>query len=111
MAISRDRNMTYNPAIHQRRSIRLKGYDYAQAGAYFITICTHQRKHIFGEIIGAGVNPALITDTPAPFTDTPAQIKQNAQPRDGQPYDGQPRGLPLQDDETPNIGFSNRVTV
>jgi hypothetical protein len=30
----------YNPKIHHRRSIRLKGYDYAQAGLYFVTICT-----------------------------------------------------------------------
>ena len=42
--------MTNNPTIHQRRSIRLKGYDYAQAGAYFITICTHQREYLFGQI-------------------------------------------------------------
>ena len=28
--------MPYNPAIHHRRSIRLKGYDYSQAGLYFI---------------------------------------------------------------------------
>jgi REP element-mobilizing transposase RayT len=41
----------YNPDIHHRRSIRLKGYDYAQAGLYFITICTHNRECIFGEII------------------------------------------------------------
>ena len=50
--------MTYNPAVHQRRSIRLKGYDYAQAGAYFITICTHNRKQRFGEIVRAGFTPA-----------------------------------------------------
>jgi len=31
--------------------MRLKGYDYAQAGAYFITICTHKRACLFGEII------------------------------------------------------------
>lgn len=42
--------MKYNPAIHHRRSIRLKGYDYTQAGAYFITICTHNRECLFGEI-------------------------------------------------------------
>lgn len=42
--------MTYNPNIHHRRSIRLPGYDYAQAGAYFITICTDQRQCLFGEI-------------------------------------------------------------
>lgn len=34
-----------------RRSIRLKGYDYSQAGAYFITIVTQDRKHLFGEVI------------------------------------------------------------
>jgi len=30
----------YDPKFHHRRSIRLKGYDYAQMGAYFVTICT-----------------------------------------------------------------------
>ncbi len=39
------------PDLHHRRSIRLKEYDYAQAGAYFITICTHQRENLFGEIV------------------------------------------------------------
>ena len=33
-----------NEQKYPRRSIRLKGYDYSQAGAYFLTICTHQRK-------------------------------------------------------------------
>jgi len=43
--------MNYNPDIHHRRSIRLKGYDYSQAGLYFVTICTQDRECIFGEII------------------------------------------------------------
>jgi REP element-mobilizing transposase RayT len=34
-----------------RRSIRLKGYDYSQAGAYFVTICTHKRDFLFGEVV------------------------------------------------------------
>jgi putative transposase len=42
--------MKYNPEIHHRRSIRLQGYDYGQAGLYFITICDWQRECIFGEI-------------------------------------------------------------
>src|SRR6266446_4936630 len=42
--------MKYNPEIHHRRSIRLKGYDYSQAGLYFITICCQDRKCIFGKI-------------------------------------------------------------
>lgn len=33
-----------------RRSIRLKGYDYSQNGLYFITICTYKRKLLFGNI-------------------------------------------------------------
>ena len=41
---------TYNPQIHHRRSIRLKGYDYSQAGLYFITICCKNRKYRFGKI-------------------------------------------------------------
>jgi putative transposase len=40
----------YNPLIHHRRSIRLKGYDYSQKGSYFLTFCTQNRKHFFGEI-------------------------------------------------------------
>ena len=43
-------NSKYNPQIHHRRSVRLRGYDYAQAGAYFITICTHERACLFGKI-------------------------------------------------------------
>ena len=40
----------YNPNIHQRRSIRLKGYDYSQAGLYFITICVKNRACLLGNI-------------------------------------------------------------
>ncbi len=43
--------MTFNPTIHRRKSIRLQGYDYSQAGAYFITVCTHNRVPLFGEIV------------------------------------------------------------
>jgi len=44
--------MTYNPEKHHRRSIRLKGYDYSQAGAYYVTICTQNRACLFGDIVG-----------------------------------------------------------
>ncbi len=36
---------------HRRRSIRLKGYDYSQVGAYFVTICVQHRKHLFGNVV------------------------------------------------------------
>jgi REP element-mobilizing transposase RayT len=42
--------------IHHRRSIRLRGYDYTQSGVYFVTICTHARAHIFGQIIDGAVD-------------------------------------------------------
>jgi putative transposase len=40
----------YDSAIRRRRSIRLKGYDYGQEGAYFVTICTHNRECTFGDV-------------------------------------------------------------
>ena len=43
--------MKYDPVKHHRRSIRLKGYDYSQAGYYFVTICCYQRQCLFGKII------------------------------------------------------------
>lgn len=42
--------MRYNPDIHHRRSIRLRGYDYSRTGAYFVTLCTHERECLFGEL-------------------------------------------------------------
>ncbi|MCK9560057.1 MAG: transposase, partial [Candidatus Marinimicrobia bacterium] len=40
--------MKLNPEHYRRRSIRLKGYDYLQSGAYFVTICAHNRECLFG---------------------------------------------------------------
>lgn len=40
----------YNPHIHNRKSIRLKEYDYSQPGLYFITICCQDRICHFGHI-------------------------------------------------------------
>lgn len=34
--------------LPKRKSHHLQGYDYSQNGAYFITICTHQRRMLFG---------------------------------------------------------------
>ncbi len=42
--------MTDHRLFPNRRTIRLKGYDYSQAGIYFITICTYKREHLFGKI-------------------------------------------------------------
>jgi putative transposase len=47
--------MPYDPDKHHRRSIRLRGYDYSQAGAYFVTMCAQGREHRFATVRGAGL--------------------------------------------------------
>jgi len=37
--------------LRKRKSIRLKEYDYSSPGKYFVTICTHDHKCIFGEVM------------------------------------------------------------
>ncbi|MEW6088305.1 MAG: transposase [bacterium] len=68
----------YNPDIHHRNSIRLKDYDYAREGAYFVTICCWNKECLFGEIgigVGAGSKPAL---SPKPaLNPKPAQMILN----------------------------------
>ena len=43
--------MTYDPKIHHRKSIRLKDYDYAQSGLYFVIVCSQNRKCLFDGIV------------------------------------------------------------
>ena len=61
--------MKYNPEIHHRSSVRLKGYDYSRAGLYYITICCADRICRFGNIgmnfVGAGLAPAHDSNAPA----------------------------------------------
>ena len=38
-----------------RRSIRLQGFDHTQPGGYFVTICTHKRRDLFGAVTCAEV--------------------------------------------------------
>ena len=40
--------------LPKRKPARLKEYDYSIAGAYFVTICTHNKKHLLGNIVGCG---------------------------------------------------------
>ena len=52
--------MPYDPHKHHRQSIRLKGYDYTQAGAYFVTICTHKGQPLFGKIVDGKMRLSLL---------------------------------------------------
>ena len=47
-----DSSMSYNPDIHRRRSVRLKGYDYSRTGACFVTIVTQGKACCFGDVAG-----------------------------------------------------------
>ena len=51
--------MKYDPTKHHRRSIRLKGYDYHNAGAYFVTICTKKRECVLDDPIVNGIINAV----------------------------------------------------
>lgn len=41
-----------DPNQHDRRTFRLRGYDYAQPGSYFVTACTQGRQLLFGVVLG-----------------------------------------------------------
>ena len=43
--------MKYDPEKHHPRSIRLKGYDYSQPGAYFVTIRVQNGQFLFGAVV------------------------------------------------------------
>jgi REP element-mobilizing transposase RayT len=42
--------MPYDPTKHHRRSVRLKGYDYSEAGGYFVTICVQGKLCLLGDV-------------------------------------------------------------
>ncbi len=41
--------------LSKRKPTRLKDYDYSTPGAYFVTVCTHNRKSLFGNIVGGDI--------------------------------------------------------
>jgi len=50
--------------IQARKTLRLIGYDYSNEGLYFITICTNEKRNLFGKIIASDdVSGMLPTDT------------------------------------------------
>ena len=44
--------------LPQRKHPRLDNYDYSSAGAYFVTICTQNRRCVLSRIVGRGLAPA-----------------------------------------------------
>ena len=70
--------MSYNPNIHHRKSIRLKGYDYTQAGWYFITICVQNRECLLGTIRRGEPTCSPNTTSPPNTTPPPEMILNDA---------------------------------
>lgn len=46
-------------AAYRRHSVHLRDYDYARAGAYFVTVCAQDRVWLFGEV---GDDQVLLND-------------------------------------------------
>ena len=47
--------MDANNGIRERKPLRLKNFDYSTTGAYFITVCTENRRMILSNIVGDDV--------------------------------------------------------
>ncbi len=47
--------MKYDPAIHHRHTLRLRGYDYSRNAACFVTICAQNRDCLFGDIVAGAM--------------------------------------------------------
>lgn len=45
------RSAGYDPRIHHRRSIRMRGHDYAGGGDCFVTLCVADRRPLFGAVV------------------------------------------------------------
>ncbi len=67
----------HNPNFHNRRSIRLKNYDYSSAGLYFITLCTTEKKKIFGEIKQGEIDLNTFGEIVTEEWETTSEIRKN----------------------------------
>ena len=47
--------MKQTPSYPPRRNLRVPEFDYSQPGAYYVTIVTHERKQLFGQIVDSAV--------------------------------------------------------
>jgi len=50
-------SMRNREGVHRRRSLRLRGYDYSLPGPYYVTLCTQNKKCLFGRVINGEMVP------------------------------------------------------
>ena len=65
-------------ALPQRKSLRLPDYDYSTNGAYFVTICTHDRAKLFGKVGVDSLRKQVITQC---FADTISSFEDVSCPK------------------------------
>lgn len=64
----------YNPELHHRKSIRLKGHDYAGGGLYFVTMCAHREAgNIFADKAAKAAVEACWKQIPEHFPNAEAK--------------------------------------
>jgi putative transposase len=59
--------MKYEPINHNRKSIRLKGYDYSQEGMYYVTIRTKGGECLLGDVVQNEVKLSAIGEIAQSF--------------------------------------------
>jgi REP element-mobilizing transposase RayT len=64
---------------HHRRSVRLRHYDYSQAGAYFLTICSKGRQCLFGQVIDGEIVLSDIGQVVASEWERTAEIRKEVE--------------------------------
>ena len=100
----------YDPDKHHRRSIRLKGYDYTQAGAYFVTVVTHRREPFFGDVVnGEMVLNEYGRVVEAEWLRT-AEVRPNVELDAFVVMPNHVHGIVIiHEDESPHVGATHRV--
>jgi len=71
--------MIYDPTRHHRRSIRLPAYDYAAPGAYFVTLVTHARESLFGQVIDSEMRLNVLGEVVAEECRRTGEIRREIQ--------------------------------
>jgi len=89
---------------NNRQSFRLKDYDYSQPGSYFITICAHQHKNIFGEI---GTVRAILACNKEGSESTSPQISTNILKKSTSINQVTSQKIPLSEDNISKMHLNN----
>jgi len=71
--------MTYDSTKHHRRSLRLPAYNYAQAGAYFVTLVTHARECLFGQVIDGEMRLNALSEVVAEEWQRTADVRREVE--------------------------------